>query len=168
MKRVTDFFLGLNAGRWLQIRMNEITGKSGKWLDIEEGSQDIEEGEERVGKLQREIKDSRSQDIEEGEETCIDDRTTMDSMDSMDSTASTDSMDSTASTDSMEDLLVGTGLELIACVQEPPEDASYLFEYWGMSNNSALPNDLPSMDGSALNKLTSNTDISIERPVSKL
>jgi len=132
--------------------MNEITGKSGKWLDIEEG-------EERVGKLQREIKDSRSQDIEEGEETCIDDRTTNDSM---------DSMDSTASTDSMEDLLVGTGLELIACVQDPPEDASYLFEYWGMSNNSALPNNLPSMDGSALNKLTSNTDISIDRPVSKL
>merc|ERR1711924_363270 len=83
LRRVTNFFLGLNAGRWLQIRMDEIARESVAWLA-----------------------DDKTQGC------------------------------------NIDEFLRGTGLQLDCTVEEPPHDASYLFEHFGMSNNSALPQHL--------------------------
>jgi len=40
---------------------------------------------------------------------------------------------------SVEELLDGYQFECVDRVDPPPDDASYLFEHYGMSNNSALP-----------------------------
>merc|ERR1712150_116029 len=40
LKRVTDFFLGLNAGTWLKIRIMDISQKSNDWLSAQ--SLDVE------------------------------------------------------------------------------------------------------------------------------
>ena len=83
LKRVTDFFLGLNAGRWLTIRMSEIA----------QGTCDYYSGQPNAN-----LEDA-----------------------------------------SIEDLLRGSLLSAVDRVDDPPDDAAYLFEHYGMSNNSALP-----------------------------
>jgi hypothetical protein len=47
LHRATDFSLGLNAGRWLTIRMSEITKESCRWLE-EQGGRDASAGVEEL------------------------------------------------------------------------------------------------------------------------
>jgi len=86
LHRVTNFFLGLNAGRWLTIRMSEISTKACQFL----AETQVDEGQ---------------------------------------------------STSSWSDFVLQSGLEghYSKEVEAPPEDSTYLFEHYGMSNNSALP-----------------------------
>ena len=99
ISRVTDFFLGLNAGRWLTIRIKEICDKGVKDLIIKS-------------------KDPKIQKIvfNEYKEPCIEDIN--------------------------EYFLVNTSSNLkvldFDTIEDPPEDASYLFHHWGSGGNSGV------------------------------
>ena len=99
ISRVTDFFLGLNAGRWLTIRIKEICDKGVKHLIIKSKDPKIEKAV-----------------FNDYEEPCIEDIN--------------------------EYFLVNTSSNLkvldFNTIEDPPEDASYLFHHWGSGGNSGV------------------------------
>ena len=99
--RVTDFFLGLNAGRWLTIRIKEICDKGVKHAISMSHNSHFKNG------------------INEGceqEEPCI---------------------------ENINDYFLVNALSSMKvldfnCIEDPPEDASYLFHHWGSGGNSGV------------------------------
>ena len=99
--RVTDFFLGLNAGRWLTIRIKEICDKGVKHVILMSKNSHFKNG------------------ICEGcehEDPDIAD---------------------------INDYFLVNALSTMKvlnfnCIEDPPEDASYLFHHWGSGGNSGV------------------------------
>ena len=112
LAQLTDFFLGLNAGRWLLIRMNQLCDEAGRVLEEEGGDREEEGGgggEEQGGGGGG----GRHDDDDDDDD---DDATFL-------------------------SFLRGTGLELDPAgegPEPPPEDQAHLFHHYSFSGNGGI------------------------------
>jgi len=110
VEKVTDFHLGLNAGRWLQIRMSQICTTSA--ADAEVSSEKaFEDGKNRVSSQSRTARRNNFESLLNSDLECLEDFFFKHEE---------------------------TGLRLEYRMEAPPADAAYLFEHWGGSGNAGV------------------------------
>jgi hypothetical protein len=119
LARLTSFFLGLNAGRWLTIRMSEIADSACKALAAAPALAPAPARAPAARAAEGFANGAAGRGGGGGD-------------------GDGDGYGGRAAEQELERLLRGTGIACAARLQPPPEDSAYLFDHWGAGGNSGV------------------------------
>jgi hypothetical protein len=108
LRRVTDFFLGLNAGQWLRIRIGQIADGAAQWLETQ-----ADRPSWSASDLNANTKSTDDQVQDKGDSHA-------------------------ALGEGLAALYKHTVLLCGATDEAPPEDKAYLFQYYCLSGNGGV------------------------------